>query len=154
MLWHRTLRETEAERISQEFATGNPEGAHPPVASHSDGRKLCPECSSEQISGTPQCNVCGFLFDVEPEAKGTQEEIEAAKKDWTSHRREMTLRRKEKQTAMLRKLGFEELDSRVLREINYEDELFRGREGRGCTAEAEEGREASATETMPSSGIA
>ena len=106
VLWHRTLRETEAERISQEFATDQPEGAHPRGRIQATGAS-CPECSSEQISGTAQCNVCGYLFDVEPEVKGTQQEIEAAKREWVSHRREMTLRRKEKQAAMLRKLGFD-----------------------------------------------
>ena len=66
VLWHCTLKETEAERISQEYATDNPEQEHPPEALPHDGRKLCPECSSEQVAGTAQCQVCGFLFDVEP----------------------------------------------------------------------------------------
>ena len=134
VLWHKSLRETEAERISQEFATENPKGSHPPTANFSDGRKLCPECSSEQVSGTAQRNVCGFLFDVGPEEVGTREEIAAAKSEWVLHRRDLVIRRKEKQAEVLRKLGFEELNSRVLQEIDYEHEQFVGREGRGFSS--------------------
>ena len=35
---------------------------------------------------------------------------------------------------MMKKLGFEEIDSAILKEIDYGDDVFKGREGRGFSS--------------------
>ena len=76
VLWHRDLQDVQpgAGGSSQEPAIEQVRTEQPrqeqPAAEHMH----CPECSSERVSGTSTCLVCGYLFDVEIKNTGNAAE--------------------------------------------------------------------------------